>query len=113
MTNHRLLNRHVREVIADADNRILVSAVAVWEIAIKRRANKLNFDGSPVAAIEENQFVAISIQPSDAEVAGDLDWNHKDPFDRLIVAQAVRLGVALATTDGEMRNAPAAVLWAG
>jgi len=112
-TSDPLLKPRTRDLIANDRNRVLVSAVAVWEIVIKRRLKKLIFDGSPIAAITENRFFSIPIEPADAEAAGDLDWDHKDPFDRLMVAQAMRRGITLVTADHEMRNSPAAILWAG
>ena len=65
----------------------------MWEIAIKRRLKKLDFRGSAVAAIGANGFHELPILPIDAEVAGALAWQHNDPFDRMLVAQARRLGL--------------------
>jgi PIN domain nuclease of toxin-antitoxin system len=107
------LREGTRLAIADPANRILVSAVAAWEIAVKRRAHKLVFTGSPIEAIRQNHFFPIAIEPEDGEFAGDLDWDHKDPFDRILVAQAMRRGITLVSADAKIRNGPASVLWAG
>ena len=72
-------------MIEDAGNRVVVSAASVWEIAIKRRAGKLDFDGSPTAAIAANGFEDVAILPIDAEQTAELAWSHADPFDRLLV----------------------------
>ena len=108
------LNANVRAVIADPDNQVFVSAVSIWEIAIKRRLKKLRFRGSLVAAVAANGFLELPILPIDAEHAGDLAWRHNDPFDRMLVAQARRLGLTLVTADTMIRAyAHVAQLWAG
>lgn len=97
-----VLNSRVSIAIANPDNRVFVSAVSVWEIAIKRRLGKLPFRGSPAAAIDTNGFYALPILPIDAETAGGLDWDHTDPFARLLVAQTLRTGLTLVTTDNRI-----------
>lgn len=98
----------------DPQNQVFVSAVSVLEIAIKRRVGKLPFPGSPTEAIERNGFFELPISPLDAELAGDLEWSHRDPFDRLLVAQSIRLRGALVTADAVVRGFQQAVtLWAG
>ena len=108
------LNSRASVAIADPANRVFVSAVSVWEIAIKRRLGKLPFQGSPSAAIDTNGFYALPILPIDAEAAGELEWNHTDPFDRLLVAQSLRAGLTLVTADSRIHAyAGVAVLQAG
>ncbi len=100
--------------IADPANRVFVSAVSIWEIAIKRRLGKLSFQGSASAVIHVNGFYALPILPIDAEEAGGLEWNHTDPFDRLLVAQSLRAGLTLVTADSRIHAyAGIAVLRAG
>ena len=101
-------------VIADPANQIFVSAVSIWEIAIKRQLRKLDFRGSAVAAIGANGFHELPILPIDAENAGALAWQHNDPFDRMLVAQARRLTFTLATADAAIRAyANVAQMWVG
>jgi len=86
----------------------------MWEIAAKRRTGKLVFAGSPTSAIGRNGFLELPISPMDAEGAGGLDWPHRDTFDRLLVAQAMRLKAALVTADTAIRRfGPVVTLWAG
>ena len=100
--------------IVDPGSQILVSAASVWEVAIKRRLGKLAFAGSPSAAISANGFFALPILPIDAEGAGSLSWDHSDPFDRMLVAQAKRAGLTLVTADSLIRaHDGLAVFWAG
>jgi len=111
--NNPRLASHFVDLISDPENRAFVSAASIWEIATKRRIGKLAFEGSPVAAVNESRLSSAPIHLTDAEAAGDLAWAHKDPFDRLLVVQAQRLGATLVTADAVLRTAPAAILWAG
>ena len=108
------LNREVRAMVQAQENHIFVSAVSIWEIAIKRRLGKLAFEGPIAATISGNGFHELPILPIDGENAGDLDWEHNDPFDRLLVAQAMRLGFTLVTADRAIRCfGGVAQIWAG
>ena len=109
----KALNVDTRAVIADPAHQIFVSAASIWEIAIKRRLRKLDFRGSAVAAIGANGFLELPMLPIDAESAGELVWQHNDPFDRMLVAQARRLTFALVTADVAIRAYPnVAQMWA-
>jgi len=99
----RRVPSEVRVVIEDASNEIFVSAATVWEIAIKRRTGKLVFPVPVVAAIDRMGFQLLPIDGAHAEHAGGLPRHHGDPFDRLLVAQAMLEGLALATLDPQMR----------
>jgi PIN domain nuclease of toxin-antitoxin system len=113
-SSHAALSADTRAMIADADNRVLISAGSVWEIAIKRRLGKLRFEGSPTAAIAANGFEELPILPLDAERASELTWAHADPLDRLLVAQARRLAATLVTADAAIRGyGGVALLWSG
>jgi PIN domain nuclease of toxin-antitoxin system len=110
----KALNADTRALITDPVNEVFVSAASIWEIAIKRRLKKLDFRGSAVAAISANGFLELPILPIDAEAAGALAWQHNDPFDRMLVAQARRLTFTLATADAMVRNyLNVAQVWAG
>ncbi len=103
----------LKQRIADPTNRIYVSAASVWEIAIKRQIGKLRFSGSPARSIQANGFDPLPISAADAERARSLDWAHRDPFDRMLVAQCLNANCALATADLAMRAiSEVPVLWA-
>jgi PIN domain nuclease of toxin-antitoxin system len=108
------LDESVHAAIEDPGNNIFISAASVWEIAIKRRLGKLVFRGSATTAIAANGLLELPILPSEAEAAGELDWRHTDPFDRILVAQAMHRGLVLVTADETIRafiSGP--TLWAG
>lgn len=97
-----------REAIADPAQRVLVSAASAWEIAIKTRLGRL--DGEPLLSAWADLMAAmglseVPIAAADAIVAGRLQWDHRDPFDRMLVAQAVRRGLTIATRDRHILSA--------
>lgn len=98
----RRLPAVVRQAIEDPASDILVSAATVWEISIKRKIGKLDFEGSPVAACLEAGFALLDVAAAHAELAGDLPRHHGDPFDRMLVAQARMEGLVLATRDRQL-----------
>ena len=108
------LSVHARDTINRPENNIFISAATVWEIAIKCRTGKQVFEGVVIDAVHDNGFHELPILAADAEAAGDLEWQHADPFDRLLVAQAMRLGFILLTADRSIRAfANVAQIWAG
>jgi len=88
-----------RRVIADPTNEVLVSAGTIWEVEIKRALGKLNAPEGLVGAIEQVGFDALPITGADAERAGRLPIHHRDPFDRMLVAQATRLDAVIVSRD--------------
>ena len=98
-SNNDLLPPALRAAIAWPENQVFVSAVTVWEIAIKRGLGKLIFDQALGKAILEHRFQSLPITVEQAEWAGALPQLHRDPFDRLLVAQAQLEGLVLVTVD--------------
>lgn len=97
-----------REQISDRAREVAVSAVSAWEIAIKTRLGRL--DGEPLLSAWPDIMAAmavteLAIEAADAILAGRLAWNHRDPFDRMIVAQAARRGLTIATRDADILGA--------
>jgi PIN domain nuclease of toxin-antitoxin system len=76
--------------------------VTVWEIAVKRTLGKLIFGKAVGMAIQQHDFLSLSITVEHAEWAGALPQLHRDPFDRLLVAQAQIEGLFLATVDEQI-----------
>ena len=93
---------------------VYVSAASFLEIAIKQRAGKLTLEGSPRAAALAAGFSEIAIGGADAETASALDWNNRDPFDRMLVAHCLNRDLALVTADTRLRGRnDIALMWAG
>lgn len=78
---------------------VVVSAASVWEIEIKRAMARLEAPQDIDKAIEFNGFRPLSMSVAHAMLAGQLPTHHKDPFDRMLVAQAVLEGLTLVTRD--------------
>jgi PIN domain nuclease of toxin-antitoxin system len=93
-----------RNAIEDPASIVLVSAASVWEIAIKRALGKLEAPESVVGAIRDAGFETLDITPDHAERAGGLPPHHRDPFDRILVAQALAEGCTLLTRDDTLQD---------
>ncbi len=93
----------VRRYVEDRDHEIFVSAASVWEIATKYRLGKLPEAGSVAkhvpAWIERAGFQSMAITAEHAQLAGAWDIAHRDPFDRMLAAQAKLEKILLATVD--------------
>jgi len=94
----RRLDAHTRHAIAKADT-VLVSAAALWEIAIKARLGKLDVSLDDVFDLSADGFRELPIRGVHARVAGELPAHHRDPFDRMIVAQALVEELTLVASD--------------
>ena len=88
-----------RAAIADPSNEVLVSAATVWEISIKQALGKLTAPSGLVDALEPAGFGALPITLRDAESAARLPLHHRDPFDRMLVAQCARLDAVVVSRD--------------
>jgi PIN domain nuclease of toxin-antitoxin system len=101
-SNDAHLPAALHSAIASPRNEVFVSAVTVWEIAIKSASGKLIFQASAAKAIEKHGFLPLPITVEHAESAGSLPQLHRDPFDRLLVAQAQLEGLVLVTVDEQI-----------
>jgi PIN domain nuclease of toxin-antitoxin system len=94
------LHPAARSAIADPANDVLVSAASIWEIAIKRALGKLDAPTGLAGACDQAGFSVLPITGDDADRAGALPAHHRDPFDRMLVAQADRVGALVVSRDG-------------
>jgi PIN domain nuclease of toxin-antitoxin system len=92
------LGASARSFIADPDNDVFVSAASAWEISIKRAKGKLTF-GDVARALEEHRFEPLPIELAHGTAAGALPPHHRDPFDRVLIAQAQHELLAIVTDD--------------
>lgn len=95
-------------IIADPNTNVWVTAASAWEIAIKTRLGRL--DGEALLSawadiISDMSASELPIESSDAILAGRLPWDHRDPFDRVIVAQALRRNLTVSTRDAKILDA--------
>ena len=98
LENNVSLGASCRELIGEADV-VYVSAVTPWELGIKRALGKLSFPEGLLEAISSSGFVLLSIAANHAERAETLPMHHRDPFDRMLVAQAQLEALRLVSAD--------------
>jgi PIN domain nuclease of toxin-antitoxin system len=101
-----VLNHKVQGIIADEDNEILVSAASAWEIATKVRLGKLpgaeHLERNYLKVIDTTGYTQLSIEPASALRAGRLTADHRDPFDRMIAAQALGMDIPIISPDAKL-----------
>ena len=104
------LSVSTRASIRDPERLVYVSAVTVWEIAIKRTLGKLEAPGDLLDAIGESGFSTLAISMKHAWAAGQLSRCHGDPFDRMLIAQAMHENLTLVTADDRILQYDVATL---
>ncbi len=108
------LDRRAARALAAASNDVLASAASLWEIAIKAGMGRLRLPGPPAEwlpeALERTGIETLPIEGAHALAAGALPPHHRDPFDRMIVAQALLEGLTVVTRDPRFAQYGAAVL---
>ncbi|CAA9424227.1 MAG: Death on curing protein, Doc toxin [uncultured Rubrobacteraceae bacterium] len=102
LANDPNLGRDARAGISDPHSSVYVSAATVWEISIKRALGKLEAPSDLSRQIELSRFGSLSMTASHAHAAGALPRHHDDPFDRMLVAQAMIEDLTLLTRDPRM-----------
>lgn len=85
--------------ISSPDNEVIVSAAAVWEIAIKKAMGRLDAPDDLLDVLTTNDFQTLDIKASHALLAGTLPPHHSDPFDRMMIAQARAENLTLVSVD--------------
>ncbi|MBA2382132.1 MAG: type II toxin-antitoxin system VapC family toxin [Chloroflexi bacterium] len=93
------LDRAARASIADPANDVVVSAATIWELEIKRAMGKLQAPDDLLALLESEDFDCIPIHGDDAIRAARLPMHHRDPFDRMVLAHALRLDAVVVSRD--------------
>lgn len=99
------------EALEDADNTLAVSAASVWEIAIKRSLGKLEIEDRWAAALTALDVEPLPVTALHAARVEDLPWHHRDPFDRLLIAQAQIEDAPLVSADGRLDAYDVDVVW--
>ncbi|KGM35612.1 type II toxin-antitoxin system VapC family toxin [Inquilinus limosus] len=113
LTDDSALGPAAREVIGEPRNQIFVSAATTWEIAIKRQLGKLTAPADIEAAVEEKGFAKLPISLFHGQQAGSLPLHHRDPFDRMLIAQSQAEGLELMTIDPVFRQYGVRLIEAG
>lgn len=102
----------IAKALRDPSNTVFVSAASAWEIAIKASLGKLSADVDEIVhAVVDVGFDELSVTLAHARRVRDLPSHHRDPFDRMLVAQALEEGLALVTHDGVLRAYRVPIEW--
>jgi len=92
-----------RQLLQDPSTELLVSAASIWEVAIKSGLGKLTLPGAPQAVVpemmERSRVTSLPVLASHAVRVASLPHHHRDPFDRMLVAQAQLEGLPILTAD--------------
>ncbi|MCD4722803.1 MAG: type II toxin-antitoxin system VapC family toxin [Desulfobacula sp.] len=99
LENNPALSKIAATSIIDPENMVFVSAASVWEIGIKKNLGKLETPDNLIEEIKLHRFTPLSINFDHAQLAGTLPNIHKDPFDRILIAQAITEKLILVTRD--------------
>lgn len=110
LAGDRRLTQRARAAIADAGVEAAVSVASVWEASIKRTAGRLK-GPDLAAALSAAGLPFLHIDERHAKVAGELPLVHRDPFDRMLVAQASVERLSIVTGDEQIPRYDVAVIW--
>ncbi len=99
LENNPTLSDTARNSITLAGNMVFVSSVSIWEIGIKKNLGKIEVPDNLQEEIKLHRFTPLNITYDHAELAGKLPLLHRDPFDRMLVAQAITEKLTLVTRD--------------
>jgi PIN domain nuclease of toxin-antitoxin system len=114
-TGDERLSRKVRATVADPDTEVFISIASAWEIQIKASLQKLTLNETVDALyrdlIIDQQFRMLGIELDDIDRLSTLPPHHRDPFDRMLVAQALRRGFELVTKNQVISGYGVSVLW--
>ena len=108
---HPSLTAKTRALIDDPDNEPIVSAVCLWEIAVKIRTGKMKANIPTIAAAAERQrFTRLGVKDAHLETLLALPFHHRDPFDHLLIAQAIAEDATFLTADRMAARYPVKVV---
>lgn len=109
------LSASARQAIADPGNDVSFSVASAWELAIKTALGRFDADGNLSLFLREhvqqNAFLVLPVRLEHAVSVASLPAHHRDPFDRLLVAQAGVEGMTLVSADRQLRKYDTPVLW--
>ena len=108
------LSKTAIDIIYNLENTIYVSIASVWEVAIKLSTGKLKFNGGIENFIEtvcKNEFDLLAISPDHIKAIAELPFVHRDPFDRMLVTQAMVENITIVTVDENISKYDVSAIW--
>jgi PIN domain nuclease of toxin-antitoxin system len=111
----RSLSRRAREAFTDPTNEVYLSAISAWEIALKHALGKLPLPAQPTLLVPDlrarHQIEPLPLEEPAALAVAQLPGLHRDPFDRMLICQAIMGGLTLVTPDPLIRQYAVPTLW--
>ena len=115
VTDNSRLSDEARRLVADGANEVFLSVASAWEIVVKAALGRIQLDDDVDSFIggqvEANAFQVLPIHLRHALAVGGLPDLHRDPFDRMLVAQALSEGLAIVSADRQLAQYPVEVAW--
>ncbi len=109
------LSKELRDVICDLDNEIYLSVVSVWESIVKYQLGKLPLPDSPETYLPKqrdlHQITSLDLDESSVAQLAKLQPLHRDPFDRMLICQALQNELTIATVDAAIRAYPVSIIY--
>ena len=115
ITDDDNLSSQARGLFQDPSNEVFLSAVSLWEITVKYQLGKLVLPESPRTYIprkrQDHQIESLSLNEDAIQHLSNLPDVHRDPFDRMLICQAIQEGMVLLTPDPLIQQYPVKVIW--
>ena len=109
LEDNRKLSRAAVKLISSPNNAVIVSAVSLWEMRIKEQIGKLDLPKNLLTILSQQRFEQLPITFKDADEVARLPLFHTDPFDRMLIAQAIASKLTIVTHDKVFSKYPAQV----
>ena len=110
--NEKKLGPKARQSIQESED-VMVSIISAWEFAVKKALGKLELGADFEEAIDAEGFSKLNITFNQARMIGKMQPHHGDPFDRMLVAQAIAEGLVFVTVDRRLSNYPVKIIDGG
>lgn len=105
------LSSKAKKCIIDGENDIYLSSVSIWEMRVKESLGKLSMPKKLLAVVQKQGILSLEMTWGHADAVKTLPYHHKDPFDRLLVAQAQVEGLSIVTKDEMIKKYGVATIW--
>ncbi|PMB17963.1 PIN domain nuclease [Fischerella thermalis CCMEE 5319] len=107
ISGDRQLSTDIRDAVRDPDNDVYLSAISVWEAIVKYQLSKLTLPEHPATYLPKqrdlHQIASLALDESSVIQLAKLPPLHRDPFDRMLICQALQNGLTIATVDTAIR----------
>ncbi|MEO8146719.1 MAG: type II toxin-antitoxin system VapC family toxin [Bacteroidia bacterium] len=114
LNGESILSEKVKSAIESESNTTFVSIVSIWEVAIKMSLNKFKFPGGLnkfLKLIDENGFEILPVTLKPVLIVAELEYIHRDPFDRILISQCIAESLVFATKDQIISKYNVITLW--